>query len=244
MKISIFGLGYVGAVSAGCLANDGHTIVGVDPVTQKVELLNSGRSPVIEKEIGEIISRTVASNNLSATSSVSKAILETSVSLICVGTPSQLNGSLDLKYVRSVCEQIGEVLKNKNEYHVVVARSTMLPGSMMSVVIPTLESASGKTAGEDFGVCNNPEFLREGTAVFDFYNPPKTVIGEIDQRSGDILSKIYEKLDAPLIRTDVKTAEMVKYSDNVWHALKVGFANEIGNIAKAVGIDGHTVMDI
>ena len=244
MKISIFGLGYVGAVSAGCLANDGHTIVGVDPVTQKVELLNSGRSPVIEKEIGEIISRTVASNNLSATSSVSKAILETSVSLICVGTPSQLNGSLDLKYVRSVCEQIGEVLKNKNEYHVVVARSTMLPGSMMSVVIPSLESASGKTAGEDFGVCNNPEFLREGTAVFDFYNPPKTVIGEIDQRSGDILSKIYEKLDAPLIRTDVKTAEMVKYSDNVWHALKVGFANEIGNIAKAVGIDGHTVMDI
>jgi len=244
MKISIFGLGYVGAVSAGCLANDGHTVVGVDPVTQKVDLLNSGRTPVIEKEIGEIISRTVASNNLSATSSVSKAILETSVSLICVGTPSQLNGSLDLKYVRSVCEQIGEVLKNKNEYHVVVARSTMLPGSMMSVVIPTLESASGKTAGEDFGVCNNPEFLREGTAVFDFYNPPKTVIGEIDQRSGDILSKIYEKLDAPLIRTDVKTAEMVKYSDNVWHALKVGFANEIGNIAKAVGIDGHTVMDI
>jgi len=244
MKISIFGLGYVGAVSAGCLANDGHTVVGVDPVTQKVDLLNSGRTPVIEKEIGEIISRTVASNNLSATSSVSKAILETSVSLICVGTPSQLNGSLDLKYVRSVCEQIGEVLKNKNEYHVVVARSTMLPGSMMSVVIPSLESASGKTAGEDFGVCNNPEFLREGTAVFDFYNPPKTVIGEIDQRSGDILSKIYEKLDAPLIRTDVKTAEMVKYSDNVWHALKVGFANEIGNIAKAVGIDGHTVMDI
>lgn len=244
MNISIFGLGYVGAVSAGCLAKDGHRVIGVDPYAQKVELINSGKAPVIEKEIDEIIFRAVDEGRLSATSDVSKAVNETSVSLICVGTPSQLNGSLDLKYVRNVCEQIGEVLKDKVDYHVVVARSTMLPGSMLEVVIPTLEEASGKKAGVDFGVCNNPEFLREGTAVHDFYNPPKTVIGESDKRSGEIIAAIYEKLDAPLIRTDVKTAEMVKYSDNVWHALKVGFANEIGNISKAVGIDGHRVMEI
>jgi GDP-mannose 6-dehydrogenase len=244
MKISIFGLGYVGAVSAGCLANDGHTIIGVDPYPRKVDLINSGKTPVIESEIDEIISRTVGEGNLSATSDVRKAVNETSVSLICVGTPSQLNGSLDLKYVRNVCEQIGEVLKEKKDFHVVVARSTMLPGSMMKVVIPALEQASGKKVGVDFGVCNNPEFLREGTAVFDYYNPPKTVIGETEERSGDILATIYEKLDAPLIRTDVETAEMVKYTDNVWHALKVGFANEIGNICKSLGLDGHQVMDI
>ena len=244
MKISVFGVGYVGAVSSGCLANDGHTIIGVDPYARKVELINSGNAPVIEKDIDAIISKAVAGGRLSATSDVSKAIHETSVSLICVGTPSQLNGSLDLKHVRNVCVQIGEVLKEKDDYHVVVARSTMLPGSMMKTVIPSLEQSSGKTAGVDFGVCNNPEFLREGTAVYDYYNPPKTVIGETESRSGDIISRIYEKLDAPVIRTDVETAEMVKYCDNVWHALKVGFANEIGNICKPLNIDGHKVMDI
>ena len=168
----------------------------------------------------------------------------TDMSFICVGTPSLVNGGLDLKYVRNVCEQIGKAIKGKEEFHVVVARSTMLPGSMNDVVIPILEEYSGKKAGSGFGVCNNPEFLREGTAVYDFYNPPKTVIGETDEKSGDLLAGIYEKLDAPLIKTDVQTAEMVKYSDNVWHALKVGFANEIGNISKAVGIDGHKVMEI
>lgn len=244
MKISIFGLGYVGAVSAGCLANDGHTVVGVDTYNEKVDLINSGKTPVIEKDIGEIIAKAVKANRLMATSNIVEAVTQTTMSLICVGTPSQLNGSLDLKYVRTVCEQIGEAIKNKSEYHVVVARSTLLPGSMMDVVIPTLEQASGKKAGVDFGVCNNPEFLREGTAVYDFYNPPKTVVGELDQRSGDMIVEIYKNLKAPLIRTDVKTAEMVKYTDNVWHALKVGFANEIGNISKAVGIDGHKVMDI
>lgn len=244
MKISIFGLGYVGAVSAGCLANEGHTIVGVDPYLRKIELINSGQTPVIEKDIDEIISRTVESGNLFATTDVNKAVNETDISLICVGTPSQLNGSLDLKYVRNVCEEIGAALKNKEGRHVVVARSTLLPGSMKTVVIPTLEQASGKKAGVDFGVCNNPEFLREGTAVYDFYNPPKTVIGETDTESGDVIAAIYAKLDAPMIRTDVETAEMVKYSDNVWHALKVGFANEIGNICKELGLDGHRVMDI
>lgn len=244
MKISIFGLGYVGAVSAGCLATDGHTVIGVDPHNPKVELINQGRTPVIEKDIGEIIERAVDQGQLSATSDVKKAVMETELSLICVGTPSQLNGSLDLKYVRKVCEEIGAVIRDKNDYHVVVARSTMLPGSMRSVVIPVLEEYSGKKAGVDFGVSNNPEFLRESTAVYDYYNPPKTVIGEIDTRAGDVLASIYEHLEAPLVRTSIETAEMVKYTDNVWHALKVSFANEIGGICKAVGIDGHEVMDI
>lgn len=244
MKISIFGLGYVGAVSAGCLAKEGHEVIGVDPSGVKVELINQGKTPIIEKDIGEIIEQAVQQGLLRATTDVRKAVADSQLSLICVGTPSQLNGSLDLKYVRRVCEEIGEAIRDKVEFHVVVARSTMLPGSMWNVVIPTLEASSGKRAGIDFGVCNNPEFLREGTAVYDFYNPPKTVIGESDERSGDLMAQLYQKMDAPLIRTTVETAEMVKYTDNVWHALKVGFANEIGNVCKAVGIDGHRVMDI
>jgi len=244
MRISIFGLGYVGAVSAGCLAKDGHSVIGVDPYQPKVDLINAGKTPVIEKDIGEIMQKAVADGLLIATQDVSRAVFDTDISLICVGTPSQTNGSLDLKYVRKVCEEIGAALKEKEGFHVVVARSTMLPGSMRSIVIPVLEASSGKQAGVDFGVCNNPEFLRESTAVFDYYNPPKTVIGETDTRAGDLLASVYANLDAPLVRTSVETAEMVKYTDNVWHALKVGFANEIGNICKAVGIDGHEVMDI
>ena len=244
MRISIFGMGYVGAVSAGCLARDGHTVIGVDPYQPKVDLINDGKTPVIEKDIGEIIEKVVADSLLRATRDVREAVFDSEISLICVGTPSQINGSLDLKYVRKVCEEIGESLRDKNEFHVVVARSTMLPGSMRSIVIPVLEEYSGKKAGKEFGVCNNPEFLRESTAVYDYYNPPKTVIGETDSKAGDVLASIYQHLDAPLVRTSVETAEMVKYTDNVWHALKVGFTNEIGNICKAVGIDGHEVMDI
>lgn len=244
MDISIFGLGYVGAVSAGCLARDGHRVVGVDPNHTKVRLINEGTTPIIEKDIGEIIAAAVKQGRLSATTSVAEAVNATEMSLICVGTPSRLNGSLDLSYVRRVCEEIGAALKTKSAFHVVVARSTMLPGTMRDVVIPTLETASGKRAGVDFGVCNNPEFLREGTAVYDYDHPPKTVIGETDGRSGDVLASLYARMDAPLVRTDVATAEMVKYTDNVWHALKVGFANEIGNICKSLNLDGHQVMEI
>ncbi len=244
MDISIFGLGYVGAVSAGCLANEGHRVIGVDPFRAKVDLINQGQTPVIEKDIGEIIARTVDEKLLRATQDVEDAVQNSEISLICVGTPSQPNGSLDLRYVVKVCEEIGAALRNKDGFHVVVARSTMLPGSMRNTVIPALEQASGKVAGQDFGVCNNPEFLREGTAVYDYRNPPKTVIGEIDEHSGDVLAGIYKELQAPLIRTSVETAELVKYTDNVWHALKVGFANEIGNISKSLGLDGHAVMDI
>lgn len=244
MKISIFGLGYVGAVSAGCLANEGHVVIGVDPNQTKVDLINQGHTPIIEKDIGEIIKKGVHEGRLRATTNPVEAINSTELSFICVGTPSQLNGNLDLKYVRRVCENIAQALKEKAQRHVVVVRSTVLPGTMRNVVIPTLEGFSGKKAGHGFGVCNNPEFLREGTAVHDFYHPPKTVIGETDTLSGDLLASLYDKMDAPLVRADVEIAEMVKYVDNAWHALKVGFGNEIGNVCKALGIDGHAVMEI
>lgn len=244
MKISIFGLGYVGAVSAGCLASDGHDVIGVDPNQTKVDLINKGVTPIIEKDIGEMIAKAAAARKLRATTDVREAVMGSDISLICVGTPSLLNGNLDLSYVRRVCEEIGAAIKDKSSFHVVVGRSTMLPGSMHNVVIPTLEQATGMKAAVDFGVCNNPEFLREGTAVYDYYHPPKTVIGESDPRAGDMLVELYKHMDAPMIRTDLETAEMVKYTDNNWHALKVAFANEIGNICKAVGIDGHKVMEI
>jgi GDP-mannose 6-dehydrogenase len=244
MRISIFGLGYVGAVSAGCLASEGHEVIGVDPYQTKVDLINKGVTPIIEKDIGEMIAKTAAEGKLRATMDVREAVMGSDISLICVGTPSQINGNLDLSYVRRVCEEIGAAIKEKDSFHVVVGRSTMLPGSMLNVVIPSLEQASGKKSGVDFGVCNNPEFLREGTAVYDYYHPPKTVIGESDSRAGDMLVELYKHMDAPMIRTDLETAEMVKYTDNNWHALKVTFANEIGNICKAVGIDGHKVMEI
>jgi GDP-mannose 6-dehydrogenase len=243
-KISVFGLGYVGVVSAACLANRGHLVVGVDPNKIKVDMINGGKSPIIEDQVSQLISVAVSNNRLYATTNSRQGVLETDVSLICVGTPSQLNGNLDLQYVRRVCEEIGRTLKDKSNIHVVVCRSTMLPGSTRQVVIPTLQEHSGKLAGSGFGVCNNPEFLREGTAVHDFYNPPKTVIGETDARSGDIVASLYGDLDAPIIRTDIETSEMVKYTDNVWHALKISFANEIGNICKALDIDSHQVMDI
>jgi GDP-mannose 6-dehydrogenase len=244
LKISIFGLGYVGTVSAGCLAGDGHEVIGVDPVPAKVDLINCGRSPIIEADIGEIIAAAAQAGRLRATSDPAQAIRGTELSFVCVGTPSQANGNLDLRFIHRICEQIGEALRNKSARHTIVIRSTILPGTMHKMVIPTLEEFSGKKSGTDFGVCNNPEFLREGSAVKDFRHPPKTVIGESDLSSGDILAKLYEKLEAPLIRTDLETAEMVKYVDNSWHALKIGFANEIGNLCKSFGIDAHAVMNI
>ncbi|WP_084267564.1 nucleotide sugar dehydrogenase [Azohydromonas lata] len=244
MRISIFGLGYVGAVSAACLAQDGHQVIGVDSSQDKVDFVNQGIAPIVEKDIAEMTLENVRLSRLRATTDVQEAIQNTDVSLVCVGTPSQTNGNLDLSFVRKVCEEIGTALRDKDAYHVVALRSTMLPGSARSVVLPTLAVASGKMPGKDFGVCVNPEFLREGTAVYDYRHPPKTVIGETDMRAGDVLVKLYAGIEAPLVRTSVETSEMVKYADNTWHAIKVVFANEIGNICKLTGIDGQEVMDI
>jgi GDP-mannose 6-dehydrogenase len=244
MKICVLGLGYVGAVSAGCLAKDGHEVIGVDPERTKVDLINAGRSPIIEQDIGGIIQEQVAAGRLSATTEVEHAVRNTDLALVCVGTPSQPNGGIDLKYVRRVCEQIGEAIRNHAGAPVIVMRSTMLPGTMREVVIPILEKTSGKTAGNEFGLCINPEFLREGTAVHDYYHPPKTVIGEVNRASGDLLAAVYSKMPGPMIRTDIETAEMVKYADNCWHAVKVGFANEVGSLCKALSVDAHRVMNI
>src|SRR2546430_5301514 len=244
MKISVLGLGYVGTVSAGCLAQQGHEVLGVDPEPRKVDLINAGKSPIIEKDIGAIIERQVAAGRLSASTDAAVGVGWADLFLICVGTPSRGNGDIELKYVRRVCEQIGAALRVHPGAPVVVVRSTLLPGTMRELVIPTLEASSGRHAGTDFGVCVNPEFLREGTAVHDYLNPPKTVIGELTRASGNVLASLYAGIPAPLIRTDIETAEMVKYADNAWHALKVGFANEIGHLCKELEVDSHRVMDI
>jgi len=244
MHISIFGLGYVGTVSAGCLAKEGNQVIGVDISHLKVEMINSGRTPIIEVEIDEIISDVVRQGWLRATTLTQDAILETDLSLVCVGTPSLDNGNLDLTYVERVCEEIGTSLRVKGKYHLVVMRSTMLPGSMHEVVIPILERASGKKAHKDFGVCVNPEFLREGTSVYDFYHPPKTVFGADDDRAIDLVHSLYADLPGPKIRTSIRVAEMIKYADNTWHALKICYANEIGNLCKEMGLDSHEVMNI
>ena len=244
MRVSVLGLGYVGAVSAGCLAEEGHEVVGVDPESRKVDLINAGKTPIIEQEIGEIIERQVASGRLSATTDVASAVRRSDLLMICVGTPSRGNGDIDLKHVARVCDQVGAALRDHSGAPVVVVRSTMLPGTMRGLVIPTLEACSGKRAGVEFGVCINPEFLREGTAVQDYFSPPKTVIGEVNPASGDLLASLYARIAAPLVRTDIETAEMVKYADNAWHALKVGFANEIGTLCKGLELDSHRVMDI
>jgi len=244
MKICVLGLGYVGTVSAGCLAQEGHEVVGVDPESRKVDLINAGKAPIIEKDIGPIIERQVAARRLRATTDVSAAVGQADLALVCVGTPSRANGDIDLTFVRRVCEQIGAALRHNQGALAVVIRSTMLPGTMREMVIPALEAASGRRAGLEFGVCINPEFLREGTAVHDYFNPPKTVIGEVNRASGDLPASLYARIAAPLIRTDIETAEMVKYADNAWHALKVGFANEIGNLCKGLAVDSHRVMDI
>ncbi|HLY52263.1 MAG TPA: UDP-glucose/GDP-mannose dehydrogenase family protein [Steroidobacteraceae bacterium] len=244
MRISVLGLGYVGVVVAGCLARKGHEVVGVDVEASKVALLNSGRAPIIEKDIDQIIAQEVAAGRLSATAHVAAAVPRSDLIMVCVGTPSRSNGGIDLKHVRHVCEQIGRALRTHPGAPVVVMRSTLLPGTTHEVVLPTLEASSGRQAGTDFGLCVNPEFLREGSAVQDYLQPPKTVIGELNRASGDLLASVYAGLAAPLVRTDIETAEMVKYADNAWHALKVGFANEVGRLCKAVHVDSHRVMDI
>lgn len=244
MKISVFGLGYVGTVSAGCLAASGHRVWGVDVSADKVAAINAGKAPIVEPEISDVIGRCQAEGSLKATVSPVEGIEATDVSFVCVGTPSHSNGSLDLTYLKRVCEDIGKALRTKSTSHTIVFRSTTLPGTTEDVAIPILEKHSGKTVGQGFSVCYNPEFLREGTSVKDYYHPPKIVIGERTPGEGNIVVDIYAGIEAPVSRTSIRAAEMVKYSDNAFHALKVTFANEIGIICKKLGIDSHEVMDI
>lgn len=244
MKISVFGLGYVGAVSAACFASEGFDVVGVDVSETKVELINKGNAPIIEEGIAEMTAEAVTSGKLRATTDVRSAIFETDISLVCVGTPSNDNGSLKLDYVERVSQQIGAVIAEKSDRHIVVMRSTMLPGTIENLVRPALEAASGKKAGVDFDLCVNPEFLREGTSIKDFYSPPFTLIGADSDSAGKKLRELYKNVKAPLFVTTVKAAEMVKYACNCFHGLKVSFANEIGNICKEQGIDSHEVMEV
>ncbi|HYE15555.1 MAG TPA: UDP-glucose/GDP-mannose dehydrogenase family protein, partial [Pyrinomonadaceae bacterium] len=244
MKLSIFGLGYVGCVSAACFAKEGHDVLGVDVNPLKVEIINSGRSPIVEAGVGELIGEMVREGRLRATTDTAEAVRESEISLVCVGTPSNANGSLDLTYVKRVCKEIGAALEAKAGRHTVVIRSTMLPGTIESVVVPTLEVYSGKKEGRDFGVCINPEFLREGSSLKDFYAPPFTLIGADDEDVAAQVRRLYGRIDAPVYVTPVKAAEMVKYACNCFHALKVSFANEIGNVCKGLGIDSHRVMEV
>ena len=244
MKISVFGLGYVGCVSAGCLTSLGHNVIGVDVNPMKVDMVNAGQSPVIEEGLDTLISEGVKAGRLRADTRADEAIAASDVSLICVGTPSDDNGNLNLMAAERVCQEIGQALAVKDGYHVVVVRSTMLPGSTEERVIPILENASGCRAGQDFGVAFNPEFLREGTAVHDFHHPPISLIGQYDIRGAQMIAELYADIDAPLLIVPLKVAEMVKYANNAFHALKIAFANEIGNICKEQGIDSHQVMDV
>ena len=244
MKVSVFGLGYVGAVSAGALARNGHRVIGVDPNLTKVEMVAAGMSPVIESGLDGLIAHGVSSGAIRATTSAEEAIAGSEVSMICVGTPSHGNGSLDLTHVEKVCQEIGIALAASTDPHVVVVRSTMLPGSTEEVVIPTLEAASGRRLGPDLGVCVNPEFLREGSSIKDFFDPPFTLIGGDEGRATDLVQSLYAAIGAPVIVVPYREAEMIKYASNAFHALKITFANEIGNIAREQHIDSHRVMEI
>lgn len=242
--VSIFGLGYVGSVSAACLADNGLNVLGVDVNPVKVNAINAGRSPIVEAGLDELTARGVAQKRIRATSDVREGVHASDISLICVGTPSKANGSLDLSAVERVAESIGRALSEKDPYHVVVVRSTMLPGSTEDLVIPLLETHSRKRAGVDFGVCYNPEFLREGSSIRDFHRPPFTIIGGPDAAANELVAKLYEGVDAAVVHTSFRVAEMLKYTSNAYHALKIVFANEIGALCKAQGIDSHELMDV
>jgi GDP-mannose 6-dehydrogenase len=244
MNVSVFGLGYVGCVSAASLAGDGHDVIGVDVNQQKVDAVNAGRSPIVEPGLDDLLQQGVARERLRATTNTARAIHESDVSLLCVGTPSRRNGSLDLSYLQRVAEEVGQALREKPGYHVVVVRSTVLPGTTHEMVIPALEQASGKKYGEGFGVSVNPEFLREGTALKDFRTPPLTLVGHNHAADATGTIGLYQSVDAPLVSTSIRVAEMMKYTSNTWHALKVVFANEIGTLCKKLNVDSHEVMDI
>ena len=243
-SISVFGLGYVGTVTAACFAHKGNRVLGVDLSPNKVEAMHSGRSPIVEPRVSELVAESNKACRLHATSDAESAILNTEISFLCVGTPSLRNGKLDLGHIEPVCREIGGILKKKDSFHLIVLRSTVLPGTAESIVVPTLEKASGKHMGKDFGVCVNPEFMREGTAVADFLEPSMTVIGSSDPNHSAMLCDLYAWVPGRIFQTSFRSAEMVKYVCNAWHAVKVAFANEVGTLAKELGVDTEAVTEI
>ncbi len=244
MKISIFGMGYVGAVSGACLAEIGHEVLGVDISEHKVDMIRRGIPPIVEESIADITQEQVSNGRLQATTDTESAIRETAVSFISVGTPSAPNGALSLKAVDAVVDQIGAAIAKKDDHHTVVLRSTVLPGTTEDRVAERLERASGRKIGENLSLGFNPEFLREGSSVKDFHNPPFTIIGSIDEKGYEVMEEIYRKIQAPIFRTTCRVAESIKYLSNVYHAVKIAFANEAGALLKSVGVDGREAMQI
>ena len=243
-SISVFGLGYVGTVTAACLAHKGNSVIGVDLSATKVEAMEAGRSPIVEPRVPELVAECHQACRLHATSDSEAAVLKTEISFLCVGTPSLRNGKLDLGHIEPVCREIGQALRKKNSFHLVVLRSTVLPGTAETIVVPTLEKASGKKLGKDFGVCVNPEFMREGTAVVDFLEPAMTIIGAADSSHSSMLRELYAWAPGRMFETTFRSAEMTKYVCNAWHAVKVAFANEVGTLAKQLGVDAESVVEI
>jgi GDP-mannose 6-dehydrogenase len=244
MKVSVFGLGYVGVVTAACIAELGHDVIGVDVDEFKVDAVNKGTSPIVEELIGDLIEEMVDKERVHATTDTQTAVRDTEVSFVCVGTPSNAGGGVDLSYIQRVAEQIAAAIRSKTTYHLVVVRSTIPPGTMDDVVKPMLHRGVGTEPGTSYGLCFHPEFLREGSSVRDFRNPPKIVIGSTDERAAATLASIYSGFSAPLVHCSMRAAEMIKYADNSFHALKVVFANEIGSLCKRLGIDSHEVMRV
>ena len=243
-NVSVFGLGYVGSVTAACLASKGHSVIGIDLSSSKVEQLQSGRTPIVEPGMAELVAEGHKASRLRATVDSEAAVLDTDISFLCVGTPSLRSGKLDLGHIEPVCRSIAQALKNKKSFHLVVLRSTVLPGTAESIVIPTLESVSGKHMGKDFGVCVNPEFMREGTAISDFMEPSMTIVGAADDKHAALLRELYAWAPGRVFQTSFRSAEMVKYVCNAWHALKVVFGNEVGTMAKELGVDAEAVIEM
>jgi len=242
--LGVFGLGYVGCVSAACFAKSGWRVIGVDVNRTKVDMINQGTSPVLEPGLADLVREQVAAGRLRATTDGAEASAEAAFSLICVGTPSKPNGAIDSTYVERVCEDIGRALRGRPGRHIVVVRSTVVPGTVDTVVKPTLERAAQRALGDTLAVCVNPEFLREGTSLKDFYNPPFTLIGSDDASAAREVAALYASVPAPVHVVDTKAAEIVKYACNAFHGLKVSFANEIGNVCRALGIDSREVMRV
>ena len=243
-SVSIFGLGYVGSVSAACLASMGHRVVGVDVSSAKVEMIESGRTPIIEARMPELVAEGHAACRLHATTDPKLAVRDSDISFVCVGTPSLRSGKLDLSHIEKVAGEIGSALRKKKSHHVVVLRSTVLPGTTESLVIPILERASGRRAGPDFTVCYNPEFMREGSAVADFFQPPYTILGAQNSEHLARVRELYQGLPGAVFETTITAAEMAKYVSNAFHAVKVGFANEVGTLCKHLDVDTQTVTRI